>query len=71
MHLLGDKKGQRTMRQFLAMLGLLFVLAVGVAGGLALSHYYGLDEKVFEVLENDITPSVQNTSHVWLNALKR
>ena len=57
------------MRQFFAMLGLLFVLAVGVAGGLALSHYYALDERIFEVFEDELIPSLQNASHTALKVL--
>jgi len=58
------------MRRFIAMLGFLFVLAVGLAGGLALSHYYALDERIFEVLEDGLVPSLQDGSHAILSVLK-
>ncbi len=59
------------MRPFLAMLGLLFVLAIGLVGGLTLSHYSTLDEIIFEVMEEELVPSVQEGSQAMLNVLKR
>ncbi len=59
------------MRQFLAMLGLLFVLAIGLVGGLTLGHYSTLDEIIFEVVEDEIVPSVQEGSQAMLNVLNR
>lgn len=47
------------MRNFLAALGLLFVLAIGVAGGIAASHYYELDERIFGEEEKQLGAPMQ------------
>ena len=57
------------MRNLLPTLRLLFVLAVGVAGGVAMSHYYAVDEAIFEVIEDQLLPSLQDAAQVALDVL--